>query len=832
MERILIKVRTILKCYFKEIILILFIPIWIGIAPKWYEWYINSNIGLWMKDLYSILDKVWLINIPICLVFVFIFIMWCYKIWQDKNIRLYRPLLATTGLVILLYCKSQVKYVDIIGSFDYRMLFAILFFAILLVAILKLICYCKEKILAKKRMSEKQVGFTIDNTKENDIPESLNKYADKIVTRLQNTDIKKESYALGITGDWGSGKSTFLDVLEEKIKKDAIVVKFKPWMCRTPEQVTKDFFASLRHQLSPKYSTLSQPIKKYAKHINSLSFSPNSIISFNMSTINDESLYVQKKYLSEKFAKLSRPVVVFIDDIDRLERDEIFEVLRLIRNTADLSNMIYIVAYDKEYVTCVLEEKNIKDSYAYLEKIFNVEIHLPKADKYMIWRTLRNEIEEQSFNRNFANYLFGKFNQDDRTLILKILNNFRRVKRFTRLYMLNYTYLYYNHKIEYNPVEFFWIELLQMYDKNTYDVLANEFGRLLYINGDRLIIREGILNTPKDTEENKYEGEPLWKEESPKILNRLFRNNINPIKQSICYVENYDKFFTLTISPFRLSISEMNNIFKEGVNPENIVEKWIADGKYFNSIEYQFKQFDLCKLKDENLQTYLTGLLYYSMKIVPYKNNMELANILKSRKYEQDDTRKNKIHKVVIDWFNEKIKEDGLLPYLSKLLNILYVTSINNGNNEYESDPSVINNEEIKTLLVQVMKNYLKNHQELTAIDLLKEKGDMHYIFNNCCVIEKDDSEVTYDNYLEFNQLAFDAVINHFCEKENKPTQNEYENAYGQMFRPKTPEFKDQYEEEAYIDIMYDKYQYNMQDYFGSSYESKLEEFRTKCFTI
>ena len=254
--------------------------------------------------------------------------------------------------------------------------------------------------------------------------------------------------------------------------------------------------------------------------------------------------------------------------------------------------------------------------------------------------------------------------------------------------------------------------------------------------------------------------------------------------------------------------------------------------KYFNSIEYQFKQFDLCKLKDENLQTYLTGLLYYSMKIVPYKNNMELANILKSRKYEQDDTRKNKIHKVVIDWFNEKIKEDGLLPYLSKLLNILYVTSINNGNNEYESDPSVINNEEIKTLLVQVMKNYLKNHQELTAIDLLKEKGDMHYIFNNCCVIEKDDSEVTYDNYLEFNQLAFDAVINHFCEKENKPTQNEYENAYGQMFRPKTPEFKDQYEEEAYIDIMYDKYQYNMQDYFGSSYESKLEEFRTKCFTI
>ena len=96
---------------------------------------------------------------------------------------------------------------------------------------------------------------------------------------------------------------------------------------------------------------------------------------------------------------------------NNLERDEVFEVLRLIRNTADLSNVIYMVAYDKEYVTCVLEEKNIKDSSAYLEKIFPLEIHLPKVDEDMIWKVLYTEIDAQksSLGKGYADVLFSKF---------------------------------------------------------------------------------------------------------------------------------------------------------------------------------------------------------------------------------------------------------------------------------------------------------------------------------------------------------------------------------------------------------------------------------------
>ena len=62
-------------------------------------------------------------------------------------------------------------------------------------------------------------------------------------------------------------------------------------------------------------------------------------------------------------------IVIIIDDIDRLEGKEIFEVLRIIRNTAKFNNIIYIVAYDKDHVVgqlCLPEFGIEKD---YLEKM-------------------------------------------------------------------------------------------------------------------------------------------------------------------------------------------------------------------------------------------------------------------------------------------------------------------------------------------------------------------------------------------------------------------------------------------------------------------------------
>ena len=475
------------------IVLFLLIPVWMGLAPEWYSWLAMEDNGLWLKWLYNLLDGRCLVNIPVSVTIIYLAYCWINRIWIDNDCRPYRFSLVG-GLLFCLNWKSDVAYADIIGGFDYRMLLSCILAMALIILIIKAF---KSKAVTHDGASQNEEGenatvdkdfqgFSHDNPANQSVPDSLKKYASIIARRLLSTKANNQSYAIGITGEWGVGKTTFLNLLKKEIIEKAEIVEFNPWMCRSPEQVTNDFFASLRHQLSPKYSTLSKTLKEYAKSINNLTLTPPNVLGIELSlSIREESLYEKKMDLSDKFLRLSRPVVVFIDDIDRLEREEVFEVLRLIRNTADLNNTIYLVAYDKEYVTTVLEEKNIKDAASYLEKIFPVEVHLPKVEDNLIWETLYGDLNcQERFNGRFTKSLFARFNNDERALILRVLNNYRRAKRFSRLYILNVDYVMVQCRDEIKLLDLFWLELLQIYDKKIYDMLANDpYSLLCYENG-------------------------------------------------------------------------------------------------------------------------------------------------------------------------------------------------------------------------------------------------------------------------------------------------------------------------------------------------------------
>lgn len=824
-----------------SIALALLIPIWMGIAPAWYGWYAEPGNGLWMKGVYKLLDGNALVNIPICLILAFVAYRWARRIWVDCSIRWYRPVLTIIGLV-LLYYGSNVEYAKVVSCISYRMAFTILLTGMLLVMLVK-----GFRRLWSNRQKEscegvsdgdsenKPLGFSGDKTDDGSIPESLKKYAGVIVERLLVTDIKEQSYALGVTGEWGVGKTTFLDELKKNIGNMADIVEFNPWMCSSPEQVTSDFFASLRHQLSGKYSTLSKSIKEYAKYVNNVTLAPHPLISVEtLLPVKQESLFERKKALSEKFSKLPKPVVVVIDDVDRLERDEVFEVLRLIRNTADLSNVIYMVAYDKEYVTSVLKEKEIKDASAYLEKIFPVEVHLPKVEEHLVWKTLYKEIKTQSSVGDcFVDSLFKHLTPDDKELVLKVLDNYRRAKRFARLYMLNMAYLNQQTKNELKLMDVFWLELLQMYDKKTYDVLADEPGVLLFYDGEKYRIKEGIARTTVRDDKNKYEGEKFWREETPKILEKMFGRYVKTIRQSICFAENYDKFFTLSVSPFRLSVKEMNCLFDPRAKAEELVEKWVTSGKYFSSIAYQFKQVRVNKLNDEQLKAYLRGLLCFNMKVTPYRSThiWELKKMLLDERYAKGVDKK--AHDIVIAWFEDMMRDDKMLPSLSKMLHRLYITETMEPDGSVQRlEPLLISNNEVESLLMKVVKTYLANHEEATALDVLSEKGALACIFGNCCVTVKD--AMATENYCHYKQVAFDVVTAHFATKEEKPTREAYERALGAMFSMETPVFDDPVDEDAYWDYAGEAYDNKMQEYFGSRYDAKegspLEVFKVRCF--
>ncbi len=832
------------KEYLGNIALALLFPVWMGIAPAWYSWFAKPVNGQWMKSLYGLLDGNVLVNIPLCVVLTFAAYCWGKRIWNDFDVRLYRPIMLVLGGLIL-YFGDNVVYANVFNGFDYRAFLTLLLALLLLTMIVKIVRKTKDYYrrvgLKKRNKNEKEEGkdaaglrgFTDDKAK-GEIPSSLKKYAGKIVQRLLATDIGDHSFALGVTGEWGVGKTTFLDELKSQAVGRVDIVEFNPWMCSSPDQVISDFFASLRHQLSGKYSTLSKSIKEYAKYVNNVTVNPYPSLSLEtMLPVNQESLFERKKILSEKFSRLPRPVMVVIDDVDRLERDEVFEVLRLIRNTADLSNVIYMVAYDKEYVTNVLEEKEIKDSTAYLEKIFQVEVHLPKVEEHLVWETLSEEIKAQSMINNYAERLFQRFEPDDKELILHVLDNYRRAKRFAREFMLIVDYLRENAKKEFKGMDLFWLELLQMYDKKTYDVLADEPGKLLFSEGEKFRIREGILGKASEDDLFKFEGAPFWKEKTPKILEKMFGKNINTTKLSICFTENYDKFFTLSVSPFRLSVKEMSSLFETGANPDELVDKWVDSGKYFSSIVYQFKQVNVFKLNEEQLPAYLRGLLCFNMKVAPYRSTYvwEVKKMLLDERFVGDML--TKAHNIVMGWFDERMNDDKLLPSLSQMLNQLYITiEVTPAGGEETMGQLLISNEEVEALLVTVMKKHLANHPEVTALNVMSEEGVTSYIFGNCCVAVRN--AMATEDYCEYKQIAFETVIEHFASKAVKPSVVEYEEAYKNMFKEEIPEYDGSNDDDLRWVYDYDSYENKMQEYFGSRYDmsesNTLTEFKEKCF--
>lgn len=85
----------------------------------------------------------------------------------------------------------------------------------------------------------------------------------------------------------------------------------------------------------------------------------------------EDSLETAKETLEKTLKSIPKPIVIVVDDLDRLTGEEIMEVLQLMRNGASFPNLYFIAAYDKNYMVKTISEQNkmiMPDIY--LEKIF------------------------------------------------------------------------------------------------------------------------------------------------------------------------------------------------------------------------------------------------------------------------------------------------------------------------------------------------------------------------------------------------------------------------------------------------------------------------------
>lgn len=201
------------------------------------EW--TKDDGQWQsfQDFCGFLEKHILINLMLACSCIAVFVWKVLCIWKDNDFRLYRPLLILLGFEVIHLYDNMFKTI-IVGFITYGILFIALFSITGIFVGYKILYYfAKNKF---DTISSK--GFSTDDIDIKNVSKNLEDYAKSIVAHLLNTDTSKHSFALGVTGEWGGGKTTFLELLDSKMKGRAEKVWFNPWMCRTPEQVADDFF--------------------------------------------------------------------------------------------------------------------------------------------------------------------------------------------------------------------------------------------------------------------------------------------------------------------------------------------------------------------------------------------------------------------------------------------------------------------------------------------------------------------------------------------------------------------------------------------------------------
>ena len=85
--------------------------------------------------------------------------------------------------------------------------------------------------------------------------------------------------------------------------------------------------------------------------------------------------------------------MIVIDDLDRLEDDEIRDVMKLVRIIADFPNVTYILSYDQKRLEEALGKDNPGRGRAYLEKIVQIVHHMPRISSSKLTKILLRDLE-------------------------------------------------------------------------------------------------------------------------------------------------------------------------------------------------------------------------------------------------------------------------------------------------------------------------------------------------------------------------------------------------------------------------------------------------------
>ncbi|WP_251555102.1 KAP family P-loop NTPase fold protein [Neobacillus muris] len=501
-------------------------------------------------------------------------------------------------------------------------------------------------VYVRKRKNERKSNekLFLDYPIESEKDDRFNRasFAQRI-SNIINMRGYSEGLVIGLFGQWGSGKTSVLNLIRKSLK-DEIVFHFNPWFFENEKELIRQFFIQFGKAVRQEDGTeqsilLEKLLRVYGEKVASLkvnlgitSLSINQITSFfaGNSFSKDTDIMDLRDSIIELLQKKGRGITVFIDDNDRLNRNETQTVFKLVKLIADFPYTAYILAFDDRLVAkslAILYEDNASHHKgdSFLEKIIQVPLHMPPADpavlRSMVFSGIDKvlEINKMELNRDEMHRFVSTWDRS----IGNVITTPRMVKRYLNSLLFSIPLL----KDEVNTVDQILIESLR--------VFFPEFYEFVRLNSD-LFLTPGRSSTSNKEKIKQYRDQVLeamqvFNEDHQYVL-KIFLQDLFPrtkvvftdntyyghtwdrewtAKQRVCSSEYFERFFKYTVPAGDVPDNWLKNLLQ-------LIES-SSDQDVLNELNKVMKQHGMSRLIQK---------LRYVEETVPVSTAKKLSEML------------------------------------------------------------------------------------------------------------------------------------------------------------------------------------------------------------
>ena len=246
---------------------------------------------------------------------------------------------------------------------------------------------------------------------------------------LSNFILKSDApLTIGLQGEWGSGKTSLMYLLREKLQTEQIATAWvNTWeysMFRGPRETTpailQGLLVKLREACGSQWTLNDEAKEKWKSVVRFAGALGNQVLVSKTgldarSAMEDASLTNTSKDLLSGIADLKagiseiigrliadpkndyKRVVFFVDDLDRINPVDAVEVLEALKNVFDIPNCIFVLAIDYDVVVKGLEgkfgpktEENEREFRSFFDKIIQLPFSMPTGtydiDNFLIFK--------------------------------------------------------------------------------------------------------------------------------------------------------------------------------------------------------------------------------------------------------------------------------------------------------------------------------------------------------------------------------------------------------------------------------------------------------------